>query len=494
MGAAAAVAHALDRAAELVRAPYPAGLGTPECRKSNCGACGWMNKCRSFTADEIAAWQRQSSQSFSPPGGTCVVVGGWSPLSLTAGPMLETADTILRVDALAGGEADEALLRKVRGAKVLRLRHELKPGVARGGETLLHYCPAVDGRVPVCWKDLEREPAGAVAAPRRSPLLWERARVAMGLRMAPSVDAIAVVAALAMCTSVEVHGLGHDGESSRTLTHSGTADAQREWAWLAAQEGAGRLRWVRAPEERWSYLPVVAAWKKERGEKCSQGEQDTRIARLLREMGAPDGAGATYVEFGFNGDSGSNTVALRERGWRGHLFDCCLGPDPKINLHKAWLSVATIAELFRSHGVPTDLTYLSVDIDASDIWLLRALLRGGFKPSLVTIEYNSNFPADAPLAFPDPDADPKDAYPVGWDGGCYMGSSFAAIEAVAREEGYVIVDVEPGYDLFLARADAWGARPVLRGAELERRAYAPFNLPADRGTVWGARKMGAYLE
>ena len=159
----------------------------------------------------------------------------------------------------------------------------------------------------------------------------------MGLRMAPSVDAIAVVAALAMCTSVEVHGLGHDGESSRTLTHSGTADAQREWAWLAAQEGAGRLRWVRAPEERWSYLPVVAAWKKERGEKCSQGEQDTRIARLLREMGAPDGAGATYVEFGFNGDSGSNTVALRERGWRGHLFDCCLGPDPKINLHKAWL-------------------------------------------------------------------------------------------------------------------------------------------------------------
>ena len=41
------------------------------------------------------------------------------------------------------------------------------------------------------------------------------------------------------------------------------------------------LRWVRAPEERWSYLPVVAAWKKERGEKCSQGEQDTRIARLL---------------------------------------------------------------------------------------------------------------------------------------------------------------------------------------------------------------------
>ena len=75
-----------------------------------------------------------------------------------------------------------------------------------------------------------------------------------------------------------------------------------------------------------------------------------------------------------------------------------------------------------------------------------------------------------------------------------MGSSFAAIEAVARDEGYVIVDVEPGYDLFLARADAWGARPVLRGAELERRAYAPFNLPADRGTMWGARKMGAYLE
>ena len=76
-----------------------------------------------------------------------------------------------------------------------------------------------------------------------------------------------------------------------------------------------------------------------------------------------------------------------------------------------------------------------------------------------------------------------------------MGSSFAAIEAVARDEGYVIVDVEPGYDLFLARADRWGARPgVLTGAELERRAYRPFNLPADRGTAWGARKVGAYLD
>ena len=230
---------------------------------------------------------------------------------------------------------------------------------------------------------------------------------------------------------------------------------------------------MRAPQAL-VVLPVVAAWKKERGEKPA-GRADADRAPPPRDGSAR--RRRLRRGFGFNGDSGSNTVALRERGWRGHLFDCCLGPDPKINLHKAWLSVATIAELFRSHGVPSDLTYLSVDIDASDIWLLRALLRGGFKPSLVTIEYNSNFPADAPLAFPDPDADPKDAYPVGWDGGCYMGSSFAAIEAVAREEGYVIVDVEPGYDLFLARADMWGARPVLRGAELERRAYAPFNLP-----------------
>lgn len=36
-----------------------------------------------------------------------------------------------------------------------------------------------------------------------------------------------------------------------------------------------------------------------------------------------------------------------------------------------------------------------------------------------------------------------------WDGDCYIGSSAAAIDAVARANGYVTVDVEPGFDLFL---------------------------------------------
>ena len=47
-----------------------------------------------------------------------------------------------------------------------------------------------------------------------------------------------------------------------------------------------------------------------------------------------------------------------------------------------------------------------------------------------------------------------------WDGDCYMGSSAGAIAAVAREHGYVIVDVEPGLDLFLVDAARWGERPV----------------------------------
>jgi len=49
----------------------------------------------------------------------------------------------------------------------------------------------------------------------------------------------------------------------------------------------------------------------------------------------------------------------------------------------------------------------------------------------------------------------------GWHGNCFMGSSASALEAVAARHGYVIGDVEPGFDLFLVRKSLWGERAVI---------------------------------
>jgi len=233
-----------------------------------------------------------------------------------------------------------------------------------------------------------------------------------------------------------------------------------------------------------------------RGELTSQGEQDTRLARLLHTLAIPE-EGATYVEIGYNVEAGSNTVALRRRpGWSGELLDCCALPNAEINLQHAWVATDTIASLLRSHGVTPKLTYLSIDLDSFDMHVLDAILASDIQPAIITVEYNSNFPLDAPLAFPDPRLEPGHAYPIGWDGGCYMGSSATAIEAVARAHGYVVVDVEPGYDLFIVKASQWGARPIPRLDALG--THRPFNIMrAHRpwlATKAGQRKASAYLD
>ena len=52
----------------------------------------------------------------------------------------------------------------------------------------------------------------------------------------------------------------------------------------------------------------------------SQGQQDSRLWRTLTELGLSSVPG-TFVEFGYRGASGSNTHALRQRGYSGVLFD-----------------------------------------------------------------------------------------------------------------------------------------------------------------------------
>eukprot|EP00966_Prymnesium_polylepis_P331404 7386957-Prymnesium_polylepis.3 len=106
---------------------------------------------------------------------------------------------------------------------------------------------------------------------------------------------------------------------------------------------------------------------------------------------------------------------------------------------------------------------------------MRALLRSEYRPRVITIEYNSNFPWGYPLAFPDPANMTVPGRQARWNGDCYMGSSAMAIDMAARELGYVTVDVEPGLDLFLVRADLWGSRPV---PDLAKHKYLsrPFNL------------------
>ena len=257
----------------------------------------------------------------------------------------------------------------------------------------------------------------------------------------------------------------------------------------------------------------------------SQGGQTARLARIFATIGTTN---KRYVEFGYQGRSTSNTFQLRQRdGWSGLLLDgdsrWTAKPDGEPNLHLARITSRNVVKIFRKHSVPAEADYVSIDIDSHDLWVLRALLSSEYRPRVLTVEYNSNFPWGTDLAFPDPEVMPitQKRFAM-WGGNCYMGSSASALHAVAREYKYSVVDVvrraaprlpaalhacgvpalhpagrrprswppvlppsgaaarrqEPGLDLFLVRDDVWAGRPV-PDLSLHAALYRPFNVQLD---------------
>jgi hypothetical protein len=193
----------------------------------------------------------------------------------------------------------------------------------------------------------------------------------------------------------------------------------------------------------------------------SQGFQDEVLQDLFRRVGTTN---QFFVEIGYNAHerdegTGSNTAALHASGWSGLLLDA-EHENPAINLHRAFLTSGNAAVVLASHGVPKDLDYLSIDIDGADIWVARAILRGGFRPRVLTVEYNHQYAASG-LAHPDQEFQHDDhgkssssssssSYSRGptWSGAsCFYGSSASAVLASVRPWGYAPVNITFGLDL-----------------------------------------------
>lgn len=181
----------------------------------------------------------------------------------------------------------------------------------------------------------------------------------------------------------------------------------------------------------------------------SQGGQDGILAAIFRHV-APENSPPFAVEFGFNADtlaggSGANVARLvLEEGWRALLLDGG-HENPEINLRREFLTSANIVEVFRRWGVPERPDYVSIDLDSTDLWVFRALLPH-FRAAVWSVEYNSHFPLEAAVTFPD---DPAER----WQQDRGYGASLAALVAVAEEQGYSLVAVEPRLDAFFVRND-----------------------------------------
>jgi len=173
----------------------------------------------------------------------------------------------------------------------------------------------------------------------------------------------------------------------------------------------------------------------------SQGGEDGIIAEIVRRIGAP---GKTFAEFGVTDGLECNTTFLLAQGWRGTWIDGdrrylkaiarkfgFLMDEGKLKVLHAFITRENIEGLFREAQVPTELDFLSIDIDGNDYWVWKAL--SSYRPRAVVIEYNAFFGPEARWVMRyNPDH-------VWNRQGTYYGASLKSLELLGREMGYTLV-------------------------------------------------------
>jgi hypothetical protein len=181
--------------------------------------------------------------------------------------------------------------------------------------------------------------------------------------------------------------------------------------------------------------------------KYSQGNQDGFIEWIFKNIGTTN---KFCVEFGFNskeiiGGSGANTARLvLEENWTPLYLDGNY-ENLDINLHKEYLTPNNIGQIFKKYSVPEEADYISIDVDSIDLWLLKSILDNKYRPRLISVEYNINFPITISVTVE------KNTKWMATD--AVYGASLLALNNVAIEHNYFLVCVEPYLDLFFIRGD-----------------------------------------
>ncbi|CAF3130765.1 unnamed protein product [Rotaria sp. Silwood2] len=190
----------------------------------------------------------------------------------------------------------------------------------------------------------------------------------------------------------------------------------------------------------------------------SQGSQDLYLEKIFQVISPTN---KYFVEFGFNEPnystkgSGANTHNLYEKGWRGLLLDGA-HENKMINLKKYYLFANNIASIFAENNVPKEPDFISCDMDSHDLWVFRSILQAGYRPRIITTEFNTNYHITDALTLLDPTINCSDSLPKNFRfqfQGCAWGASAGALRIVAEAHGYTMVGRVSVLDLIWMRND-----------------------------------------
>jgi hypothetical protein len=187
----------------------------------------------------------------------------------------------------------------------------------------------------------------------------------------------------------------------------------------------------------------------------SQNGEDGIIEEIFRRIGVTN---RFFVEFGASDGVETNSSYLLYKGWNGVWIDgsqknlaairqSCANAIAKGQLQAvcSFITAENIEGLFKDANVPTELDFLSVDIDRNDYYVWEALQ--SYRPRVVAIEYNAVYRPGCDFVIP------YDAHAV-WDKTSHFGASIDALCRLGAQKGYKLVGCcFAGINAFFVRED-----------------------------------------
>jgi hypothetical protein len=192
----------------------------------------------------------------------------------------------------------------------------------------------------------------------------------------------------------------------------------------------------------------------------SQGDEDGVIAEIFRRVGTTS---KIFIEFGAEGGWENNTRLLLEEGWRGLWIEA--NPDyaslirrafrrplraGRLTVTEAFVTAENINQVILSSGLPTEIDFLSIDIDGNDYHIFKAITE--VRPRVVCIECSVTKPPPVDWVMP---YNPSHR----WDGNNDCAASLVAMDRLARSKGYALVGTTPhSVNAFFVRTDLTARR------------------------------------
>lgn len=126
--------------------------------------------------------------------------------------------------------------------------------------------------------------------------------------------------------------------------------------------------------------------------------------------------------------------------------------DPRHDIYL--VSQASLARKMNKAHIPHDLELLSINVHSIDVWLLYSVLRGGFRPRVVAMEFNANFASDMLVSVDRHYYEGTTQVQHHDQDTVVFGASAAAIDYVAQKFDYVTVEIMTSrWDMFLVPRD-----------------------------------------